>query len=384
MGDWAHVRNLQFRRGSFDPALPVAAFDLDSTLLPHRGRGPPAELSRRLLVSLADSFNLVIVTNRRVCAADKLAEVMAPVHEYVSALDADIGAAFAALGARATVYASTACDRDRKPHTGAWEHYRSVVAVGLPIRWAFFCGDAAGRPGDHSSDDYAFALNCGLAFVTPEMLFGSEPPWTDPASVGCRAPIPAMPPGDDALPAALVETLVETLGLRTSTEEFLDRALLAKEPKRICVIMVGSPASGKSRIAEALRRQHGFAVASRDRHGPKFEAAFHELLRGESPRVVVDNTNPSAEERARLVAAARRTGHETVIVHVTTPRDVCFHLNGARRQLGAASVPPIAIHTYWKRLAAPAENEADALVRVPFALAPDAPVEVTQFRYATR
>jgi len=225
-----------------------------------------------------------------------------------------------------------------------------------------------------------------LAFVTPEMLFGSEPPWTDPASVGCRAPIPPMPPGDGSslLPAALVETLA----LRTSTEEFLDRALLAKEPKRICVILVGSPASGKSRLAEALRRQHGFAVASRDRHGPKFEAAFHELLRGESPRVVVDNTNPSAEERARLVAAARRSGHETVIVHVTTPRDVCFHLNGARRQLGAASsqasVPPIAIHTYWKRLAAPAENEADALVRVPFALAPDAPVEVTQFRYATR
>ena len=36
---------------------------------------------------------------------------------------------------------------------------------------SFYCGDAAGRPDDHSSDDMLFARAIGLKFMTPEMLF---------------------------------------------------------------------------------------------------------------------------------------------------------------------------------------------------------------------
>lgn len=36
---------------------------------------------------------------------------------------------------------------------------------------SFYCGDAAGRAGDHSNDDMLFAQNVGLKFLTPEMLF---------------------------------------------------------------------------------------------------------------------------------------------------------------------------------------------------------------------
>ena len=36
---------------------------------------------------------------------------------------------------------------------------------------SFYCGDAAGRAGDHSNDDMLYAQNIGLKFLTPEMLF---------------------------------------------------------------------------------------------------------------------------------------------------------------------------------------------------------------------
>jgi hypothetical protein len=39
---------------------------------------------------------------------------------------------------------------------------------------SFYCGDAAGRKSDFSSDDLLFALNTGLKFYTPEMLFKNE------------------------------------------------------------------------------------------------------------------------------------------------------------------------------------------------------------------
>lgn len=34
---------------------------------------------------------------------------------------------------------------------------------------AYFVGDAAGRPGDHSGTDRKWAINAGVKFYTPEV-----------------------------------------------------------------------------------------------------------------------------------------------------------------------------------------------------------------------
>lgn len=36
---------------------------------------------------------------------------------------------------------------------------------------SFYCGDAAGRKTDFSSDDMLASISFGLTFYTPEMLF---------------------------------------------------------------------------------------------------------------------------------------------------------------------------------------------------------------------
>jgi hypothetical protein len=133
---WGRFRRTAFSAGSYDPRRPVAMFDFDSTLRPYRGRGPPEELTRDFLALLSSSFNLVIVSNRSTDSAAALA----PLQTYVSHLDK-------VAECRVTVYAPSARDRERKPHTGTWEHYKETLCAGKNPGFRFFCGDAAGRPG---------------------------------------------------------------------------------------------------------------------------------------------------------------------------------------------------------------------------------------------
>lgn len=46
------------------------------------------------------------------------------------------------------------------------------LLLAADLKESFFVGDAAGRPGDHSDSDKAFADAIGIPFMTPEEVFG--------------------------------------------------------------------------------------------------------------------------------------------------------------------------------------------------------------------
>lgn len=357
---WTRVRQMAHSVGSYDSSRPLAAFDFDSTLWPYRGRGPSENLTRSFLTGLSSYFNLLIVSNRSAGTGAALA----PLRKYVDELD------LVAAG-RVTVYAPTAHDRDRKPHTGAWEHYLETFCAGTRPRFVFYCGDAAGRPGDHSACDYAFALNIGARFTTPETLFG-EDPWADPVSYGCSVLQPAELSVDPDAQQAEILAMLDI-------------------PSPLAIIMVGSPASGKSFVVASVRaRSREFALASGDIQGPRHKRSLDTFLAMKLD-VIVDNTSPTAADRGHYAEKARAAGYNIVFCHVATPKEVCFHLNAARCQLGTprggsdGELPAVALHTYWKRHEPPTQEEANKygarLVKIPFAVTTGAPPEVTDFRY---
>lgn len=125
------------------------------------------------------------------------------------------------------------------------------------------------------------------------------------------------------------------------------------------VIFTGLPGSGKS----TYYREHYAAthvhvskdlmpnVRARDeRQWREIEAA---LAAGRS--VVVDNTNPSREARAPLIALGRRFGAKIVGVFFDVDASVCIVRNRGRE--GRARVPNVAIFTTRKKLQAPALDE---------------------------
>ena len=63
----------------------------------------------------------------------------------------------------------------RKPAPLMLKFYEKKYGA-VTIKDSLYCGDAAGRPSDHSADDLKFAANTGLPFLTPEEMFLGETP----------------------------------------------------------------------------------------------------------------------------------------------------------------------------------------------------------------
>jgi predicted kinase len=125
------------------------------------------------------------------------------------------------------------------------------------------------------------------------------------------------------------------------------------------VVMVGLQGSGKSTwIARHLAGTH--TVVSKDhwpnawRREARQQRVVTELLAA-GAAVVVDNTNPSADERVALIAAARQAGVPVRAVWLDTPADVCIERNDAR--VGRARVPMVGMLATCARLAPPTTEE---------------------------
>lgn len=141
-------------------------------------------------------------------------------------------------------------------------------------------------------------------------------------------------------------------------------------PALECVIFTGLPGSGKSTLyRERFAGTHMHVSKDLWPKAPKREARQQKLIAealAAGSSVVVDNTNPSAAERASLIAIARE--HQARVVgyffDVTTRAAVAR--NAART--GAAKVPNVAIFTVAKRLQPPVYAEGfDQLFRVEIA-----------------
>jgi predicted kinase len=133
------------------------------------------------------------------------------------------------------------------------------------------------------------------------------------------------------------------------------------------IVFVGLQASGKStffRERFAATHEHVSKDLFRNnrnrnsRQGELVEAA----LRSGRP-VVVDNTNPTVEDRRPLVELGRRFGARVVGYHFESGVRECLSRN-ARRE-GKARVPDVAIFATAKRLAPPSRPEGfDEIYRV--------------------
>lgn len=136
--------------------------------------------------------------------------------------------------------AALAQDVNRKPCIGMWEFFKRnyIKSFEINLERSFFVGDAAGRPAgwrlgqhrgaDHASTDRKFALNLGIPFLTPDEFFG----------------------GESRTSHLLLDTFNPKTFLPHNSETMIMDSIITPnrggKGEQQAVILIGSPASGKS------------------------------------------------------------------------------------------------------------------------------------------
>lgn len=133
------------------------------------------------------------------------------------------------------------------------------------------------------------------------------------------------------------------------------------------VLFVGLQGSGKSTFYRTyFAATH--ALVSKDlmrnnRRPQRRQMQLIEEALREGRSVVVDNTNPTVQDRAAVIALAKGYGAEVVGLYFDAPIQDCLERNG--RRTGKKKVPDVAIYIAAKRMTPPTPDEGfDRLRRV--------------------
>ena len=272
------------------PQRYVAAFDLDWTITASENKLYPGSASaddirilpgrREKLTSLFKSgYTLAVFTNQTCKGAKALERVLGRMKTFL--LD---------LGLPCYLFVSTGKDENRKPDLGMWRQLQQLIP---DIQYAFYVGDAAGRPQDFGDSDKLFAEAAGIPFYLPENIF----------------PCQRIKPTADV------------------------------------IILVGAPGTGKSTIGQSLAATIGAEYVSRDSFGGNkrkyLEAVRRSIKEG---RVVIDATNGTQEDRQTIYSMAKSV-------------EVIYFLRDGhgwnKLRQGQMRVPDIAYHRYYKSMVPP-------------------------------
>jgi predicted kinase len=125
------------------------------------------------------------------------------------------------------------------------------------------------------------------------------------------------------------------------------------------ILFIGLQASGKSSFYRAhFAGSH--ELISKDcfpnnRNPRRRQRQLAEDALGSGRSVVIDNTNPTVEERSELIALARASGASVIGYCFESCLADCLERN--RRREGKARVPDVALYATRKRLQVPSMSE---------------------------
>ena len=259
------------------------------------------------------------------------------------------------IGIPICIYASIKKDIYRKPLPTLWHEITSKVDGKINMLASFYCGDAAGRKGDHNDTDYKFALNNKLEFLLPEMFFQ----------------------GKLSGPVSIKYFDFNNLKKSCSNDKHTFVPSYAKE----LIILVGFPGSGKSTYYEKYLEPCGYGIISSfvapDSSGSASKQALLgpaekinqdtlktkkkclnelEKLLKSGKNIVIDNQNYTREIRGIYITIAKKYGYNVRCIVMETSFEQSKH-NMIYRYIKSGGVlpqiPELVYNKYKKNYEAP-------------------------------
>lgn len=232
------------------------------------------------------------------------------------------------------VFASIGDDRYRKPMCGSCEIYKSAF---VNVDWnkleaknkVYYIGDAFGRKKDFSDTDIKYALNCGYKFKTPEVFFGIR--------------------GSDKS-GNITYPQINYFEKSEQDELFEELKNLIKSHKKVLIITIGLPASGKSFLRkELIKRFPEFAYSNNDDIQSKVQSRM--LIKKISTNydyIIDDNTNLLKSDRD--VKLKQFESYYKIGVWFDYDLEICWHLNWMRMYwFGGKLLPKVTYYTLRKK-----------------------------------
>ena len=283
------------------------------------------------------------------------------------------------------VLGSTQDDFYRKPSTGMWNYMEKHLNNGVKIHTndSIFVGDAAGRKGDFSDSDIKFAINIGCNFMTPEEFFEKSdkfPFKTLSKNLKGFNPVPYIDDFDkkerDSVHKENQESLSELADIfkdntKDNTKDNINNVKV--------ILMVGSPASGKTSLTKVIKDKIGGEILSLDdlKTKTKMKSKLKELL--PLSNVIIDSTNATIKQRTEWLEMVGKVDDtvKVVCVYLNVPKEITVHLNNLRQiksviapDYHSKNVPIVAIHTFWKKFEKPTTTNENFYKIVEFKFEP--------------
>ena len=314
--------------------IKVIFADLDHTLITPKGKHVfPKTLddwkwkNDAVVPKLKDMYNMgyeiVIITNQKKMPADDVKAKAKMIYD-------DLQIPFVFISGHSDLYY-------RKPQLGLWE---------ILIEYIFKepeCIDPASIFLGDSVADLYFARNTKIKFIHTDMFFLGTP----------NKEFAKIEEKEHPLTKWMSKT-VQPLPSFKSSDKHL-------------VIMVGSPASGKSFYSRDLEKKGFIRINKDEMKADKVQQkAFNTGLK-EGQNIVIDNTNSTKEGRAKWINAAKEASYNITIVWMNFPMPVVEFLDNYRVYMNKnqdTHVPAVAMRVYYKKLEAPTQEECDNLVEI--------------------
>jgi bifunctional polynucleotide phosphatase/kinase len=298
-------------KDSLHTPIIMAGFDLDQTLITTvSGNKFPKNsndwkwlynIVKDTLQSYFDcGYQIIIVTNQAGIKSDPIK--MSEFKQKIELIERDIIESNPTLSFK--IYCAVHKDVHRKPYPTLLEGFNIDRIV------SFFCGDGAGRKGDHTSGDIKFAYNLMINFKTPEKLF-----LNDNSSRG------------------IIEYPFKQLDKNLTSKKYIFVPNLEKRPELI--IMVGLPASGKSYTVKQLIEHYslqGVNVNCLSLDIIKSKPKMLNMIKDFASRcnsIIIDNTNLDIITRSSLIKLVKdiKDIYYVRIINIDTSLDRCIHNN---------------------------------------------------------
>jgi bifunctional polynucleotide phosphatase/kinase len=352
-----------------DDQITIAGFDMDQTLITTKsGKKFPVDendwkwnypcVKDTLKLYHLKGYRIIIVTNQAGIKSNE--KKLNEIKQKIQAIETCISLSHPEISFE--VYCAIYKDIHRKPYPTFFEN------MSFDRKRSFYCGDAAGREGDHTGSDLKFAYNLRLTFRTPEYIF-----LNDMTSKGdLRYPI--VPYSDDVLDQEKYQYIQNS------------------EHRPELILMVGLPASGKTHIRKRISEEYKINgilidVISLDilKSKPKMIDMIMKSANSKNT-MVIDNTNLETMTRTELIQIVKgiEADYYVRIVHIDTPIERCIHNNFYRYYVNYMNdpklIPDFVYRTMMTKFIIPTKQE-NALIDVVDTVSPGVPLDPRYFYY---